>query len=102
VLKTAERLVALPFTVDVTAFQMGASSIKFSATAVGRSPMDPAGKPLKVAPMTLVFEFLDTGGTVIEAKEVTVPGLAENVKHEIQLDAKGAGIVGWRYHVKPA
>jgi tetratricopeptide (TPR) repeat protein len=102
VLKTAERLVALPFTVDVTAFQMGTASIKFSATAVGRSPTDPAGKPLKVAPMTLVFEFLDVGGTVIEAKEVTVPGLAENVKHEIQLDAKGAGIVGWRYHVKPA
>jgi tetratricopeptide (TPR) repeat protein len=102
VLKTAERLVAMPFTVDVTAFQMGTAGVKFSATAVGRNPQDAAGKPLKVVPTTLVFEFLDTTGNVIDTKEVTVPPLAENTKHEIQLDAKGAGIVGWRYHIKTA
>lgn len=102
VLKTAERLVALPFTVDVTAFQMGSANAHFLASAVGRTPQDAAGKPLKLAPITLVVEFLDAHGAVVDTKEVTVPTLAKDAKHDIELVAKGAGIVAWRYHVKSA
>ncbi len=100
VLKTAERLVALPFTVDVSGFQMGPTSVRFLAEATGRSPQDPAGKPLKTVPMTLVFEFVDQTGAVVDTKEITIPVLAKDAKHPIQIDGKGAGIAGWRYHNK--
>jgi tetratricopeptide (TPR) repeat protein len=100
VLKTAERLVALPFTVDVSGFQMGPTGVRFIAEATGRSPQDPAGKPLKTAPITLVFEFVDQAGSVVDSKEITIPVLAKDAKHPIQIDGKGAGITGWRYHNK--
>jgi tetratricopeptide (TPR) repeat protein len=100
VYKTAERLVALPFSVEVTLFQIGQTSAKFAGEVVGRAPQDAAGKPLKSTPMTLVFEFLDTAGTVIDTKEAAVPVLAAGQKQAIQLDVKGAGITGWRYRVK--
>jgi hypothetical protein len=45
-------------------------------------------------------EFLDVAGAVIDTKEVTIPILAENAKHTITLEGKGAAITGWRYHVK--
>jgi tetratricopeptide (TPR) repeat protein len=99
-LKTAERLVALPFTVDVSSFQMGQTGSKLSLEAVGRTPQDATGKNLKLVPMTLVVEFLDATGTVVDTKEVTVPTLTPTTKHPIQVDAKGAGIVAWRYHAK--
>ena len=100
VLKTAEKLVALPFTVDVNTFQMGQAVTRLSADATGRIAQDVAGKPLKTAPVVLVVEFLDAAGTVIDSKDVTIPVLAENAKHPFQVEAKGAGIIGWRYRVK--
>jgi tetratricopeptide (TPR) repeat protein len=100
VYKTAERLVALPFSIEVTLFQMGQSSAKFAGDAIGRAPQDAAGKPIKAGPVTLVFEFVDVAGAVIETKETQVPVLATGQKHTIQLDAKGAGITGWRYRIK--
>ncbi|HEV8197423.1 MAG TPA: tetratricopeptide repeat protein [Gemmatimonadales bacterium] len=99
-LKTAEKLVALPFTVDVSQFQMGAAAAHLSAEATGRDAQDATGKSLKPAPVTLVVEFTDASGAVIDTKEVTIPALAKDAKHSIQVDAKGAGITGWRYHIK--
>ncbi len=100
VLKTAEKLVALPFTVDVSTFQMGQSTARLSADATGRVAQDAAGKPLKTAPVTLVVEFVDVTGKVIDTKEVTIPVLADGAKHSFQVDAKGSGISGWRYHAR--
>jgi tetratricopeptide (TPR) repeat protein len=100
VLKTAERLIGLPFTVDVRTFQMGQAVARLSADATGRKPEDVAGKPLKAAPITLVVEFVDAAGAVIDTKEVTIPVLADKEKHSFDVEAKGAGITGWRYHVK--
>ncbi len=100
VLKTAEKLVALPFTVDVSSFQMGQAVARLSADATGRKPEDAAGKTLKTAPIILVVEFVDVSGKIIDSKETTVPVLAEGAKHSFQLEAKGTGITGWRYHIK--
>ena len=100
VLKTAEKLIGLPFTIDVNSFQMGQAVARLTAEASGRSPQDAAGKALKTAPMTLVVEFLDAAGTVIDTKETTIPVLAEGAKHSFQLEAKGSGITGWRYRTK--
>ena len=100
VYKTAETLVALPFSVDVTMFQMGQSGAKWAAEATGRSPMDAAGKAIKTVPVTLVLEFIDLTGKVIDTKEVTIPVLTEGQKHPLEADAKGTGITGWRYRKK--
>ncbi|HEY9383607.1 MAG TPA: tetratricopeptide repeat protein [Gemmatimonadales bacterium] len=100
VYKTAERLVALPFNIEATLFQLGKEGAKFAGEAVGRNAQDAAGKPIKAVPMTLVFEFVDVTGAVKDSKEVAVPALTEGQKHAIQLDAKGAGISAWRYRVK--
>ncbi len=100
VIKTAEKLVALPFTIDVSSFQMGMSASRLTGDATGRKPMDVAGKPLKTAPVTLVVEFLDSTGKVLDTEEVTIPVLADGEKHGFNIDAKGGGIEGWRYHVK--
>lgn len=101
VLKTATRLVALPFGVEQTLFQVSASGAEFAADATGRAPQDPAGKPIKTAPVTLVFEFFDANGAVGDSKETIVPVLSIGQVHSIQLNPKGAGIVGWRYRIKP-
>ena len=100
VYKTAETLVALPFSVEVTMFQMGQAGAKWAGEATGRSPMDAAGKAIKTVPITLVLEFIDLTGKVIDTKEVTVPVLTDGQKHALEADAKGAGITGWRYRKK--
>src|ERR1051325_3521753 len=96
-LKQAERLVAMPFSVEVSGFQMSASGAKFTGEAVGRSPQDVNGKPIKAAPVTLVLEFVDLTGTVVDSKEILIPVLAKDAKKPIELEGKGAGIAGWRY-----
>ena len=100
VYKTAEKLVALPFSVEVTLFQLGQTTAKFAGEATGRAAQDAAGKPIKSGPVTLVFEFVDVSGTVVDTKETVVPVLAAGQKQTIQLEAKGPGITGWRYKVK--
>lgn len=100
VLKTAERLVGLPFVLEVTGFQMSAGGAKFTGDAVGRSPQDVNGKPIKTGPVTLVLEFVDTNGQVLDTKEVPVPVLAKDARHKIEAEGKGTGIVGWRYHAQ--
>ncbi|HEV8598260.1 MAG TPA: hypothetical protein VGQ69_02770 [Gemmatimonadales bacterium] len=100
VYKTAETLVALPFSVEITLFQMGPDGAKLAAEATGRAPTDATGKPIKTGPVTLVVEFIDLTGKVIDTKEAPIPVLEAGKQHSISLDAKGAGITGWRYRLK--
>jgi tetratricopeptide (TPR) repeat protein len=100
VIKTAEKLVALPFTIDVNSFHMGQSVARLAADAVGRTPQDPTGKTLKAAPVAIVIEFVDAGGAVVDTKEVTIPVVASGAKHAFQVEAKGTGIMGWKYRPK--
>ena len=98
--KTAERLVGLPFSVEVTGFQMGSTRARLMGDATGRNATDAEGKPIKAAPVTLVFEFLDSKGNVVSSKEAQVPALTSGQKHPIELEAQGADIVAWRYRPK--
>ena len=100
VIKTATRLVVMPFTVEITGFQPGPNKATLTGDAVGRAPEDAAGKPIKPAAMTLVFEFVDLKGTVIDTEEISVRALNKAEKHPIKLEATGAGITGWRYRTK--
>lgn len=99
-MKTAERLVGLPFKVDVDEYVPSEAGARLSASAVGLTPQDATGKPIKPAPLTLVFEFVDSTGKAVDSKEAAIPALTDKQKHPIQFEAKGAGIVGWRYRVK--
>jgi Flp pilus assembly protein TadD len=100
VLKTAEKLIALPFSIEVKTFHLGQGTAKLTADAVGRSPQDPTGKPLKPAPVTIVLEFVDSAGAVADTKEVTIPVVAPEARHPFTVDAKGTGITGWRYRTR--
>ena len=100
VIKTATRLVVLPFTVEITGLQTGPAKAVLLGEAIGREPQDAAGKPLKTVPMTLVVEFVDVSGTVIDTKELTVPALKKSERHPVRLEGTGAMITGWRYRAK--
>jgi len=99
---TAEKLVGLPFSMEITGFQMGSTRAHLVAEATGRNPMDADGKPIKTTPVTIVVEFLDASGAVVDTKDVPVPVLTAGQKSPIELEAKGANIVAWRYRPKTA
>jgi tetratricopeptide (TPR) repeat protein len=96
------KAVVLPFTVEVSGFQIGSSKAVLSAEAVGRTPQDATGKAIPTTPVTLVVEFLDLAGKVLDSREITVPALKEGAKHPINLEGTGDAIVGWRYRAKQA
>ncbi len=100
VLKAAEKLVGLQVTVEMTGFQLGRSTAKLEGTATGRSPTDATGKAIKPAAVTLVVEFVTSGGTVVDTKEVAIPLLVAGSVHKVSVDGKGADIAGWRYRSK--
>ena len=100
VIKTATRLVVMPFTVEITGFHTSESKATLKAEAIGREAQDAAGKPLKTAPLTLVVEFVDAAGKVLDTEEITVPALKKGDKHPIDLTGTGTAIVGWRYKAK--
>jgi tetratricopeptide (TPR) repeat protein len=100
VLKAAEKLVGLPFTVEMGSFSIGKSVAKLSGQATGRSPTDAQGKAIKPAPVTLVIEFVTSAGQVVDTKEVAIPVLQPGATQAIAVEAKGADIAGWRYHAK--
>jgi tetratricopeptide (TPR) repeat protein len=47
--------------------------------------------------LTLVFEFLDTGGKVIATQTLQVPGLPAKENYSFTVQAAGQGIVAYRY-----
>jgi hypothetical protein len=54
-------------------------------------------RPSASQPMTLVFEFLDNKGAVVSSENVQVPAIQPEQSAPIEVQAKGAGIVAWRY-----
>ncbi len=100
VLKAAEKLVGLQVTIEMTGFQLGRATAKLEGTATGRAPTDAQGKVIKPAAVTIVVEFVTSGGAVVDTKEVALPVLAAGTVHKISLDGKGADIAGWRYRGK--
>ena len=98
--KTAIRVLAMPITVSVSQFAPTAAGATVTGTATGREAQTPQGKPVAAAPHTLIFEFLDTKGTVVANQEVEVQALKAGAAQPIQATAQGAGITAWRYKQK--
>ena len=100
VLKAAEKLVGLQVTIEMTNFQLGRKTASLKGAATGRAPTDAAGKTIKAAPVTLVVEFLTSGGTVVDTKEVALPLMTPGATHAIAVEGAGVDIAGWRYRLK--
>jgi tetratricopeptide (TPR) repeat protein len=98
--KTAIQVLSMPITVTVTQFAPTAAGASITGSATGREAQTAQGKPVVAAPITLVFEFLDTKGTVIGNQEVLVPALKVGESQPIEAKAQGAGIAAWRYKRK--
>jgi len=98
--KTAEKVIGLPFDVKVNDFAATGSGGTLTATATGRQAQTAAGKAIPPAGATLIFEFLDAKGTPVASAEATVPALPPGSTHEIKVGAQGAGITAWRYRAK--
>jgi tetratricopeptide (TPR) repeat protein len=98
--KTAIQLLTLPINVAVTQFAPTADGAAVSGTATGREAQTAQGKPIAAKPVTLIFEFLDSKGTVVANQEVPVPALKPGEAQPIEAKAQGAGIAAWRYKRK--
>jgi tetratricopeptide (TPR) repeat protein len=98
--KIAEKVLALPVDVKVTAFTPSPTGAKLTATVTGRAAQTPAGKPLPPAPMTLVFEFLNQQGAPVATQEAQVPALKADASQTITVEGQGSGIAAWRYKKK--
>lgn len=100
VLKTAEKLVALPVNIDITGFAIGQTSARLTAVATGRAATDALGKNLPATEVVVVVELLTPTGDVVATAEVTIPKLDAGATHAIRVDGNGAGIQAWRYRRK--
>jgi tetratricopeptide (TPR) repeat protein len=98
--KTAIQALALPTTVAVTQFAPTAEGATVRGTATGRKAQTAQGKPIAGAPITLIFEFLDSKGAVVANQEVQVPALKPGEVQPIEAKVEGAGIAAWRYKRK--
>lgn len=99
-LETAEKLVGLPWSFEITGFQTGSKSARLMANLVGRTPMNAGGEELEPAPVTIVVEFLDEANQVVETVEHTVPVVKAGEVHKLEVEGTKAGIAAWRYHRK--
>lgn len=72
---------------------------QFDSTDTGRDLRGLVTNPRPSAspPLSLVFEFLDNKGAVVSAENVQVPAIQPEQSAPIEVQAKGAGIVAWRY-----
>jgi tetratricopeptide (TPR) repeat protein len=98
--KTAMQVIAMPVSITVTEFAPAADGASVKGTATGREAQNSRGKPIAPNPITVIFEFLDSKGTVLSNQEVQVPALKVGEAHPIEAKAQGAGISAWRYKAK--
>jgi tetratricopeptide (TPR) repeat protein len=99
-IRTAEGLVTLPLSLEVTGVSLSETGARFTAVAHGRLILDRAGQEQAPVPVTVVIEFLDQGGTVVASREVDVPALLPDQQHEVRAEATASGISAWRYRLK--
>lgn len=101
VMRVAEELVGLPFNVEITRVSYTAAEARVVGAAVGREALNPAGRPIPPAPVTLTFEFLDILGNVIGTAEAAVPALTPAQTSNLNVAAPVTQrVAGWRYKRK--
>jgi tetratricopeptide (TPR) repeat protein len=98
--KTRLQLNALPVSVSSVTATPSGGGVALTATVTGRAAKDDKMKPIPAAPMTLVFEFLNSQGAVVATQEASVPALKAGEQFQLKLEVQGQGVTSWRYHRK--
>lgn len=98
--KVAEQLLALPADLTVKQFLMRSDGAKLTMAAIGRAAQTTTGKNIAPVAMPVTFEFLDAKGAIVTAQDSEVPALKPGEANEFAIDAKGNGIVAWRYKLR--
>jgi len=96
----AAQLMALPVNVEVTQLGIRRAGATWTGTATGRAATNAGGAPIAPTPLTLVVEFVDEGGRVVDSAEVNIPALEAGKAIELRAEAEGANIASWRYRRK--
>jgi len=99
-IKIAEQVLAMPLDIVAKEFVTHADEVKLTMTATGRAARTPADKPIPPTPVTLTFEFLDGTGAVVATQEASVPAMKPDEVQDVVVNAKGKGIVAWRYAIR--
>jgi len=100
VLKAAEKLVGLPVNIEMQSFGPTKNGARLVGSAIGREPMNATGEAIPKTAFTLVIEFVDASGQVVDSKDAQIPVIEAGADHQISVEAKGANITGWRYRKK--
>lgn len=98
--KTVERIFALPTSVAVAGFQRKKDGATLTGTATGRQAQTVDGKNIPAAATNIVVDFLNAEGGVVSSADVAIPALQPGAKFEWSADGKGEGIQSWRYRAK--
>jgi tetratricopeptide (TPR) repeat protein len=98
--KTRLQLNALPVSVSSVTAAPSGGGVALTALVTGRAAKDDKMKPIPPAPMTLVFEFLNSQGAVVATQEASVPALKPGEQFQLKLEVQGQGVTSWRYHRK--
>lgn len=96
---TVTDLLAMPTTVQIQSFNGTAAGAVLGGMAVGKQA-EKDGSEVAPTPKTLVVEFMNAEGAVVDSAEVQVPALQAGVQYEWSAEGEGQGIVGWRYRVQ--
>jgi tetratricopeptide (TPR) repeat protein len=97
--KLSDDLDAMPVALEDIKVQVTATGASVTATAKGKTATR-NGATITPAPVTVVFEFLDAGGTPVTTTEVVIPVLMAGLPGPVSATVTGQGIKDWRYKLK--
>ncbi len=101
VLHYVTALIGLPATIDISKFQPTGSGAILNAQAKGLQAQNATGnKTVPPQAFTLVFEFQNDSGAVVDSGEVQINALKPGETQAFNLEATGEGIVDFSYHRK--
>ena len=97
--KLSDDLDAMPVALENVKLQTSASGATLNGTATGRSATR-NGTAVAPAPVTVIVEFLNAGGTPVATTEVVIPVLMPGLPAPVTATGSGSGITDWRYKLK--
>lgn len=91
---------ALVVNVEIQSMKITADGATLLGKITGRDARDENNKQIPPRELTIVVEFPGEGGVVVASQEVKIAALKAGETAEFSATGKGAGVKGWRYHVK--
>lgn len=98
--EVATRLVGSVTGVTVGQLRVTGDSASVAVNAIGRAAETASGKRVPPSATAVVFDFVDAQGEVVASRDVVIPALKPNEAATLTVQARGKGIVAWRYRRK--